>query len=399
MLLNGDRALEIMSKYRLDALIGASPENISYLSDFLSVSPYVFRSTQLFVILPFNNDTEPALILPRSMLSSLVELPTWIKDIRSYGKYYIAGPYKDSILSEDEESLFALRERARNYSGPLEALLDTLKEKGLKSGNLGFDERGMSYDTIKNLESQKDIRFIRASDVFSEIRMIKTQDEIQYLKKAAEINVQGMKAILSKLREGVSEGDIVQAHKTKVVELGADYLSSGITGMGPRSASLFPSSTSNYLLKRGDLIRMEVSCIFQRYWSDSGRTAVCGPANKKQLAYYDAILQGHMAMLDQVREGVKVSQICKIGTDTISSKGIPQFERNHCGHGTGLEIYEPPLITQQENLELKANMVINIEPPYYELGFGGLQIEDTIVVTKSGFEFLTNMGRELFVID
>ena len=169
--------------------------------------------------------------------------------------------------------------------------------------------------------------------------------------------------------------------------------------MGARSASLFPSSSSNYLLKKGDLIRMEVSCIFQRYWSDSGRTAICGAADRKQLTYYSAILEGHMAMLDQIREGAQVSEIYRIGIDTIRKKGIAHFERNHCGHGTGLEIYEPPLITLEENLELKANMVINIEPPYYELGFGGLQIEDTVVVTNSGFEFLTNMERELVVID
>ena len=89
----------------------------------------------------------------------------------------------------------------------MQALLETLKDKGLTSRNLGFDERGMSYDIIKSLESQKDIRFIPASSIISEIRMIKTDDEIRYLKKAAEINVQGMKAILSKLGGGVRARD------------------------------------------------------------------------------------------------------------------------------------------------------------------------------------------------
>jgi len=82
----------------------------------------------------------------------------------------------------------------------------------------------------------------------------------------------------------------------------------------------------------------------------------------------------------------------------IAKKRIPQYERTHVGHGIGLELYEPPIITPTTDIILEVGMIFNIEPPYYELGLGGFQVEDTVVVTDKGFRLLTTLDRDLGIL-
>ena len=94
------------------------------------------------------------------------------------------------------------------------------------------------------------------------------------------------------------------------------------------------------------------------------------------------------------KPGTRVAELFDIAVET-ARKGIPDYQRTHIGHGIGLELYEPPSINPTSEIVLEEDMVINVEPPYYELGLGGFQVEDTIVVTDSGFRFLTTLDRGL----
>ena len=87
-----------------------------------------------------------------------------------------------------------------------------------------------------------------------------------------------------------------------------------------------------------------------------------------------------------------------MAVENVRKAGIPHYERNHVGHGIGIECYDLPNITALSDDVLEEGMVLNVETPYYELGFGGVQVEDTLLVTKSGFQKLTRNDRDLFIL-
>ena len=95
---------------------------------------------------------------------------------------------------------------------------------------------------------------------------------------------------------------------------------------------------------------------------------------------------------------MKCSDIFNVAVQTVRNSGIPHYQRHHCGHGIGLEFYDPPLISPHDHTKIEEGMVLNIETPYYELGFGGLQVEDTVLVTESGVRYLTKSSRELSIL-
>ena len=94
------------------------------------------------------------------------------------------------------------------------------------------------------------------------------------------------------------------------------------------------------------------------------------------------------------RPGTRVSELFTAAVE-VARKGSPEYQRTHIGHGIGLELYEPPSINPASDIILEEGMVFNVEPPYYELGLGGFQVEDTVVVTDKGFRFLTSLDRGL----
>jgi Xaa-Pro aminopeptidase len=104
---------------------------------------------------------------------------------------------------------------------------------------------------------------------------------------------------------------------------------------------------------------------------------------------------GQEAALKTVRPGVRVGDLFVAAVDTIRRSGLPDYRRHHVGHGIGLEMYETPLLVEGSDARLEAGMVINIETPYYESGYGGFQVEDTVLVTEAGGELLTAADRSL----
>jgi len=128
------------------------------------------------------------------------------------------------------------------------------------------------------------------------------------------------------------------------------------------------------------------------------RTAVLGPPRSKQQTYYDALMEGQGRILSALKPGVAVAELFRMGMEETQRRGIPHYKRHHLGHGNGLDGYEHPLIVPGSSMKLETGMVICIESPYYEPGFGGLQVEDIVEITPGGHRQLTRMDRKLFVV-
>ena len=167
---------------------------------------------------------------------------------------------------------------------------------------------------------------------------------------------------------------------------------------GERAAFVDTYATS-LLLKYGDVIRCDVGCSFKGYKSDLSRTAVMGKPNDKIRKYYESVLVGQKKAIMSIKPGVEVSQLFQNAMEGTKSAGLSHYSRVHCGHGIGLEVYEPPVIKNTDRTVLKTGMVICVETPYYELGWGGVQVEDMVMVTDEGYRLLSKCGSSLLVLD
>lgn len=148
----------------------------------------------------------------------------------------------------------------------------------------------------------------------------------------------------------------------------------------------------------GDLIRTEMGCTFHHYWSDTGRTAVLGFPSDRQRKLHAALLAGHRAALDALRVGTAASAVFDAAVRAVRAAGFSGYERPHVGHGIGLQLYDVPTLSPSDHTVMEAGMVINVEIPYYELGFGSMQIEDTLLVTDRQPLLLSDAPRELRVL-
>lgn len=394
MPINSERASKIMEKYGLEALVSTTPENTLYVSDFRSLSQWALRGVPAFTVLP--RDAEPAIVLPISDLDLYADNPSWIKDIRCYGTFYIESP-ETQKLTESEERLAKLLKGVKSEETAIDALVKVLKDRGLDNKTIGVDEAGITclmWDELRNKLPKAQIRY--GASIFKEIRMLKTAEEIDRLKKAAEISEKALDVALQAIKEGVSETDLAREFELTVIKEGGTPF---ITVFGCGSRSAFPNAMpSGYKLKRGDIVRFDGGCVYRGYYSDIALSAIFGQPTEKHKKYYAAIVRGTTEAINNIKPSVKASELFSIALETTRKAGIPHYRRHHCGHGIGIEVYDMPMVRPTENTPLEAGMVLNIETPYYEIGFGGLQVEETIVVTDNGCKYLTTPIEELLVI-
>jgi Xaa-Pro aminopeptidase len=151
-------------------------------------------------------------------------------------------------------------------------------------------------------------------------------------------------------------------------------------------------------LRSGDIIRFDIGCRSESYYSDIARTAIFGEPSERQSRFYRAILEGEEAAIGEVRPGVPANKVFATAVEATRKGGISHYKRHHVGHGIGLDLYDVPILNEATVTSLEAGMVLEVETPYYEVGFGGLQVEDTILVTEDGYRRLTSTTSELVVV-
>jgi Xaa-Pro aminopeptidase len=143
------------------------------------------------------------------------------------------------------------------------------------------------------------------------------------------------------------------------------------------------------------VIRFDADCVVQWYFSDIARNAVVGEPSAKLRACHAGVLAGLQAAAGAMRPGVKASEVFRAGVEAARKNGIPHYERHHIGHAIGCVCYDDPLIGPADQTVLEEGMVINIETPYYALGFGGAHVENTFLITKNGCEPFQSLSLEL----
>lgn len=395
MLVNKARAVQVMEKNGLDALIATTPENVAYLTGFWILTSLRHRARQVYAVLT-KKELVADLIVGRGLVDHPLQGGTWVRQYYSYGEFYFA-PENPGGMDEESTNLFQKLNRLPRHPNAVAALLACLEDHGLTKGRIGVDQGSDTTFLGHKLEMEMvGLKTVPAYDLFREIRLIKSPEEILRIQKATRVAESALSEAISAIRQDTTEKELDRIFKEAVVRQGGLPTLSCI-GSGPRGA--FPNvEPSERKIHRGDIVRFDVGCIFDAYHADIARTAILGPPDSKQKKYHEALMAGQGRMLEALKPGVVIGDLFQLGMKEARQEGIPHYERHHLGHGTGIEGYDLPVITAGNPLKLEAGMVFCVETPYYEPGFAGLQIEDIMEITGNGSNRLTQMERKLFVV-
>jgi len=394
MLFNRPRVEQVMEKYRIDALVATTPENVAYLTGFWTLTSLRHRARQNYAVI-CKKEMTADMIISKGLVDHPLQENSWVGQFYLYGEFYFA-PVSRNGLDDESRNLFQTMDRLPNHKSALEALIHCLKDHGLSKGWIGVDQGSDTLFLGEALERHlPGLKTKPAYDLFREIRILKTPEEVQRIQGATEVAEKALSEAIKAIEEGVSEKELALIFKEAVVRQGGIPTLECIGG-GPRGA--FPSvEPSDRGVGKGDLVRFDVGCLWHAYHADIARTAILGPPNPKQEKYHDALVAGQGRILAALKPGVVIAELFKMGMKETRGKGISDYQRHHLGHGNGIEGYDLPLISPDNESELEPGMVFCVETPYYEPGFGGLQIEDIVEITSSGYQRLTKLERKLFI--
>lgn len=274
-----------------------------------------------------------------------------------------------------------------------EKLQNWLFEFGYK--RIGFEADIWTIDAFEPYKSFVGTQWIPIQNDLMNIRVIKETQEIDAIEKAAAIADHGYRHILEFIQAGITENEVALELEFFMRKAGASALSfESIVASGERS-SMPHGVASQKMLEDGDMLTLDFGCVVDGYCSDMTRTLVVGTASPEQKKIYDIVLQAQAASLEMVKPGVRCSDVDMAGRSIIEAAGYgPQFGHG-TGHGVGLEIHEQPRVAATSETVLSAGMIITIEPGIYIPGFGGVRIEDLIVVTQDGYRLLSASPKHL----
>ncbi|NJE42143.1 Xaa-Pro dipeptidase PepQ [Thermococcus sp. GR6] len=267
--------------------------------------------------------------------------------------------------------------------------------KSFKLRKLGIEGR-TSFSMVQALREKAGVEdFDVLDEVIKELRIIKTKEEIEVIEAACKIADMAMMAALEEISAGKREREIAAEMEYVMKMNGAEKPAfDTIIASGWRSA-LPHGVASDKRIERGELVVIDEGALYRHYHSDMTRTIVVGSPNEKQMEIYEIVLEAQKKGVEAARPGITAKELDTIVRNVIAEYGYGDNFIHSTGHGVGLEIHEWPRVSQHDDTELKPGMVITIEPGIYIPKFGGVRIEDTVLITENGAKRLTKTEREL----
>ncbi len=282
-------------------------------------------------------------------------------------------------------------------------LVTAMKED--KVSSLGIEDEEMTVAFWKRLEKKckaenlEKVKFKPLGKQVSDFRGIKTEEEIDCIKKAEAIGDKAFERILTKLKVGMAEKEVAAWLEFFMKEEGADGLSfDTIAASGIHSAMPHAVPTEKKL-QEGDFLTMDFGCKYKGYCSDMTRTVVIGKASKEQKKVYETVLKAQKTALKGIHPGITGKEADSLARNVIEEAGYGKYFGHSLGHSVGLEIHEGPNFSPKEERVLEPGMVITVEPGIYIKDFGGVRIEDVVVITENGCENITHSPKELIEIE
>ena len=412
MYFNKKRADKLMDQFDIDLLIASTPENVTYLSDTVSWAPKVYSySVDMFATYFRDNNLNSSLIVPSQEMTYVSASNTWINDFYTYGgKSALIQESEQVIESAEENTYLNLQNNDdKRFPTAVEALIASIKNNTTKKLRIAIDEDKMTHkSTLKLQEELDNCELIPSSDLLRLIRMVKTDDEISAMKAAADLNETACTKVCNEIKIGMKELDIAEIYAQEVGKGLGKWLWFHF-GSGRRSVGIFPPTEKK--IQPGEMWKFDAGLSLNNYQADTGWGGVIGQPNAQQNMIWEATLRGYKSAMSVIKEGVRPSEIQNAMLKGTQDGGLDDHSGTFAGHAIGLEMRELPYVLgnkkkvnslylpQDTDIPLPENTVLCIENPCQIFGVGGTQIEQTIIVKKSGYELLTKQDRKLWIID
>ncbi len=263
---------------------------------------------------------------------------------------------------------------------------------------VGFEAKDVVYASFNEMKKKLPAELVPVEGVVENQRMRKSEAEIETLRRGALILDRAYEFILSTIKPGMREQELALELEIFLLRQGVEERSfQFIVASGERGA--MPHGTaSKRQMQEGDLITIDYGAVFEGYATDMTRTLALGRVDQRQRDIYELVFEAQQEAVRAVRPGLKASDLDAVARDIIDRAGYANYFGHGLGHGIGLETHEQPVLNPRSATVLEPGMTVTIEPGVYIQGWGGVRIEDMVVVTGSGGEVLTRSPRELKVI-
>lgn len=315
---------------------------------------------------------------------------------------YLLTDYRYVEQAEKQATEFTVicRDRANQSLASLIAellLKDNCQQVNFESDHISVEQ----WQQIQaEIQQQANIsEFIGKTGIVETFRMVKSQDEIDSIRQAAQIADQALANILPLVKEGISERELSNELEYQMAKLGSEELSfATILLFGARAAMPHGIPSASVKLKRGDFILVDFGAVVNGYRSDMTRTFIFGEADEKQKSIYQTVKDSQQAALDAIKEGIEGKALQKIADDILIASEYGKYRGEGLGHGVGLQLHEWPFIGPHCDYKMELGCVFTVEPGIYIPDWGGVRIEDDVVLTENGLEILNESPKELIIL-
>ncbi|UCD71934.1 MAG: aminopeptidase P family protein [Syntrophobacterales bacterium] len=283
------------------------------------------------------------------------------------------------------------------YQKKIEGLSNIMNDLGLRS--IGFEPQNVTYGTHKELvEKVSGGQFIPINERVKNLRAVKDDEEIGRMKRAIDIASNSLRENIWRITPGTQEREIALELEFSMRRNGTDNIAfDTIVASGERSA-LPHGKPSEKRINRGDLITIDFGARYRGYYSDETCTFLCGKPNRRQREVYQIVKEAHDRAIASIRPGMKAMEVDSFARNWIREAGYGAYFGHGIGHGVGLAVHENPVIGPESKDVVEERMIFTIEPGIYIPGWGGMRIEDMVLVTEKGCEVLTSLSKEMEVI-
>lgn len=273
-----------------------------------------------------------------------------------------------------------------------------LSENICKDKSIGIDKNWPSRFLLDLMENNGASSYVNGSFIVDTARMIKDEEEINFMRNASKINDMAMEKLTNLTLEGHSEKKMGELLLSVYEELGADGFSfDPIIGYGANAANPH-HSPGNSIPSEGDSIILDIGCVKDSYCSDMTRTVFLRSVSDKSKEVFETVLEANKRAIETVKPGARFCDVDFAARNYIESKGYGKYFTHRTGHSIGIEVHDFGDVSATNTDILKPGMIFSVEPGIYLPGEVGVRIEDLVLVTETGYEILNKANKELYVV-
>ena len=281
-----------------------------------------------------------------------------------------------------------------------ETIVPYLKEKNIE--NIYLETERLTVAELNSLKKAFDFCKVEAKEEVDEIinkaRAVKTDYEVDCIKKAQKIAEDAFSHILTFIKEGVTEKEIALELDFYMLKNGAEAVSFETIAVSGKNSSMPHGVPTDKKIENGDFITMDFGAVYNGYHSDMTRTVIVGKPTEKQKEVYETVLKAQKSALEVLKNGVTGFDVDKVARDIIENAGYKENFGHGTGHGVGIEIHESPNLSPYSKATLETGNVVTVEPGIYIPDEFGVRIEDMALITEDGYINLTSCEKELIIL-